>query len=87
MPEPRGYSIERNDVNGNYEPANCIWLPKGKQARNKRNNVTIEAFGRKMLQVDWARFLGTSSGRINGALRVGHTIEWLAARRGIHLEA
>ena len=32
-----GVTIERMDVNGNYEPANCIWIPNPMQARNRRN--------------------------------------------------
>lgn len=34
---PDGYSLERDDVNGNYEPLNCRWIPKGKQSANRRN--------------------------------------------------
>ena len=38
-PRPAGeYSIERVNVNGNYEPSNCIWLPKSQQSKNRRNN-------------------------------------------------
>ena len=29
-------SLERLDVNGNYEPDNCIWLPLRLQAKNRR---------------------------------------------------
>lgn len=29
-------SIERIDVNGNYEPSNCKWIPFKEQGRNKR---------------------------------------------------
>ena len=32
-------SIERIDVNGNYEPSNCKWIPKSEQRFNKRNTV------------------------------------------------
>jgi len=31
-----GLSIERIDVNGNYEPSNCKWIPVGDQWKNKR---------------------------------------------------
>jgi hypothetical protein len=34
---PDGYSLERNDVNGNYESLNCRWIPKGQQSANRRN--------------------------------------------------
>ena len=30
------HSIERKDVNGDYEPSNCIWATPTEQARNKR---------------------------------------------------
>jgi len=29
-------SIERNDVNGNYEPGNCCWIPHADQSKNRR---------------------------------------------------
>lgn len=37
------YSIERLDVNGNYEPSNCVWATSFQQQRNirvQRNNKT-----------------------------------------------
>jgi hypothetical protein len=39
-PRPVGYSIERVDVNGNYCPENCIWIPMVQQAKNKRQSKT-----------------------------------------------
>lgn len=33
---PDGYSIERIDVDGDYEPSNCMWLPLEQQSWNRR---------------------------------------------------
>lgn len=33
-----GLTIERNNVNGDYEPGNCTWIENEQQALNRRNN-------------------------------------------------
>lgn len=52
------YSLERNDVNGNYEPGNCRWATMAEQARNKRSNVVLEFNGERKLATDWAKQFG-----------------------------
>lgn len=56
-----GLQIERKDVNGNYEPSNCIWADRIEQANNKRNNRHITANGATHTTAEWARITGLSA--------------------------
>jgi hypothetical protein len=44
---PDGYSLERINVNGNYCPSNCKWIPILDQAKNKRNTIYVEYMGKR----------------------------------------
>lgn len=47
-------TIDRIDVNGNYEPNNCRWVNWKEQARNKRNNHIVEINNQKLTLVEFA---------------------------------
>lgn len=48
-------SIERIDVNGNYEPNNCKWVTYKEQLQNKENTVFVTFRGTKMSMMDFCR--------------------------------
>jgi DNA-directed RNA polymerase specialized sigma54-like protein len=59
-------SIERIDNNGPYEPANCAWIKKTLQARNRRNVKLTPAIVHRIKEFLWARITMNELARIYG---------------------
>lgn len=71
---PEGFSLERIDNTGNYEPANCKWIPRREQGRNTRRTIAFEWNGRKYTVADWCRVLGLKQFTVYSRIRKGWSI-------------
>lgn len=74
-----GYSdeltIDRIDVNGNYEPDNCRWSTAREQTRNKTNNRRYTFSGRTQVLSDWAKEYEMNVATLRNRLEKGWNIE------------
>jgi hypothetical protein len=63
-------SIDRIEVNGNYEPGNCQWGTKEEQARNKRNSALITFNDETLCVATWSERLGIPYATLHARLQV-----------------
>jgi hypothetical protein len=75
IPGP-GYSLEREKVNGNYCKANCKWIPRTKQSRNRRDSTRLTLNGVTRCLADWADHLGVSYQLLRGRVSQRRDSGW-----------
>ena len=68
-------TIDRIDVNGDYEPSNCRWITNKKQCNNKRDNRYIELNGEVHSFTEWCDKYGVTTTSVYYRMEKGMSFE------------
>lgn len=72
---PKGFSLDRIDVDKGYCKENCRWATTVQQANNKQKNRIIEFNGEKATLAEWAACKGLDWFTLRGRLELGWSID------------
>ena len=82
---PTGYSLDRINPNGNYEPNNCRWASRYEQQANRRKSSNTGVVGVSELKSGQG-YLAEVGGRKKRARKVFKTLEQAKTWRDIKLK-
>lgn len=75
LPATADLTLDRIDVNGNYEPGNCRWITQREQMRNTRKTHMLTVNGKTQAIAAWAEQTGVDVQLIVARLKRGWTPE------------
>lgn len=70
-----GYTLDRIDVNGNYEPNNVRWANDETQANNKSTNHYLSYNGETKTMTQWARDINISPSTLSNRIYSGWSVD------------
>ena len=72
---PNGYTLDRINNDGNYEPGNCRWASWKTQTANKSSNRFIVYNGKSQTIQQWSSELGINRQTLTNRINRGWSIE------------
>lgn len=79
---PPGYTIDRIDIDGDYCPENCRWLPRALQMKNMKQTIWITIENKTLCLTDWCKELGLKYTMVYQRIKSGMApTEALTAKR------
>lgn len=72
---PKGMTLDRKDVDGDYCKDNCKWSTPVEQSNNRRNNVYLTFMGKTQTIPQWSKELGITCSAIYQRRYKGLSIE------------
>lgn len=78
-PKPTAdHTIDRIDVNGNYEPGNIRWATRAAQSANRRNVKRYDFYGQELMLHEIDSHLNAPRGTVNKLISRGFILEEIA---------
>lgn len=72
---PQGYTLDRINNDGNYEPNNCRWANWRTQKTNTSANVFLEYNGVRKTMIEWCEELNINYRTLNNRINRGWSVE------------
>lgn len=71
----KGYTLDRENNDGHYEPGNVKWSTAIEQHRNTRRNIMLTFDGRTLCLAEWANIIGISTAALHKRLKKGWGVD------------
>ncbi len=73
-------TLDRIDVNGNYEPSNCRWITILEQQNNRRTNHFVSYGNKRLTLADWSRELNIPYWKIQKHIKKHKSLDNLISK-------